>query len=347
MRSDLLDYELPTELIAQEPLEPRDQSRLFHIERGTTTFSHHIFAEIGEFLRPGDVLVLNNSKVIPARLFAKNQSGRELEILLLSQQKDSLWETLVKPGKKMKAGDVLSIESNEFFCSMKEKLKTGTYLLEFNLAGKDFWNALDKHGRMPLPPYITSSKSRKDQYQTVFADPEKLGSAAAPTAGFHFTPKLLASLEEKGVQIEYVTLHVGLGTFQPIRTKEVEKHPIHSEYFQVDEDVAEEITRAKQENRRIIAVGTTAARVMETFGDTRKLEGETNIYIYPGYDWQIVDGLITNFHLPRTSLLALVSSFAGPTNDQEKGVDIIKKAYAEAIKQKYRFYSFGDAMLIV
>ncbi|MFC1632779.1 tRNA preQ1(34) S-adenosylmethionine ribosyltransferase-isomerase QueA [Patescibacteria group bacterium] len=350
MRSDLFDYELPKELIAQEPLEPRDESRLFHLERGTNNFSHYIFKNIGQFLRDGDVLVLNNSKVIPARLRAVNEASHEFEILLLAQKGEDTWEALVKPGKKLKLGEDLIISKTGddlLSAKMEEKLSGGTYLLRFNVKGADFRKKLEKYGEVPLPPYITNSKSRKDQYQTVFADPDKEGSAAAPTAGFHFTPELLASLEKQGVQIEYVTLHVGLGTFQPIRTDEIEEHQIHSEYFEIDPEIAEKIKQAKQEKRRVISVGTTAARVLETFGASGALEGETDIYIYPGYEWKIVDGLITNFHLPKTSLLALVASFVADSTDPDSGIEIIKQAYAEAIKQKYRFYSFGDAMLII
>jgi S-adenosylmethionine:tRNA ribosyltransferase-isomerase len=372
------DYNLPKELIAQEPMKPRDHSRLF-ILHGLTQiydrfntdikFDHKRFYDIVDYLEKEDVLVMNNSKVFPARLIGKKaETGGKIEVFLLKGSTTpgpslKTWVCLVG-GKVRKAGQKVVFDKN-FFAEILKDNGDGTWEVRFNLSGKKFWSAVGKVGEMPLPPYIkklevkslpagkAGKKLERDDgksYQTVYADEKKLGSVAAPTAGFHFTKGLLAKLKKKGVQIEYVTLHVGLGTFAPVKADDIKKHKMHSEFVEVSGKTIGNILRAKSEGRRVIAVGTTSARTLETVFQSKKLEvrskkkfenfsGWTNIFIYPDYKFKIVDGMITNFHLPKSTLLMLVSAMAGREN--------ILRAYQEAIKKKYRFFSYGDAMLIL
>ena len=305
-------YDLPEELIAQDPLEDRSSSRLLVLDKETGATSHHIFKEITGYLKEGDCLVINDTKVIPARLIgAKEGTGAKIEILLLKRKENNIWETLVKPGKKAKVGTRI------------------------------FEEILDQLGQMPLPPYITHQLEDKNRYQTVYA--KHTGSAAAPTAGLHFTPELLKEIEEKGIDIARVTLHVGLGTFRPVKVDEITDHHMHSEFYQVDEEAAEKINRAKDSGHRVICVGTTSCRTIESAADEtghlKPTSGWTEIFIYPGYKFKILDGLITNFHLPESTLIMLVSALAGREH--------VLAAYEEAVQERYRFFSFGDAMLIV
>lgn len=335
------DYDLPLELIAQDPIPDRSSSRLLIADRKSGEISHRIFRDIKDELQKGDCLVINNTKVIPARLMgSKEDTGAVIEVLLLKRLENGEWECLVKPGKKAREGASISFGEGILRGEITKVCDDGNRHIRFVYEGI-FEEILDKLGEMPLPPYIKHKLLDRDRYQTVYAKYD--GSAAAPTAGLHFTPRLLEEIREKGVEIAEVTLHVGLGTFRPVKAETVEEHHMHTEHYIVSEKAAETINRAKKEGRRVIAVGTTSCRTLESAADgdgfVRAGENDTGIFIYPGYRFKIVDGLITNFHLPKSTLMMLVSAFAGR--------DFIMKAYSEAIKERYRFFSFGDAMLIV
>ena len=334
------DYNLPEELIAQTPLKKRDESRLMVLNREKQTIEHKYFKNIIDYLRPGDVLVRNNTKVIPARLYGKKETGANVEFLLLNNIEGDIWETIVRPGNKLHIGTKVIFGNGILKADILEVLPGGTRKVKFEYKGI-FNEILDKIGLMPLPPYIHEELNEKDRYQTVYAKYE--GSAAAPTAGLHFTDELLEKIKKKGIEIANVTLHVGIGTFRPVKEETVEAHKMHSEHFYIKEDDVNKINEAKKEGRRVIAVGTTSCRVLETIADentgmVKQIEDDTKIFIYPGYKFKCIDGLITNFHLPQSTLLMLVSALAGK--------DYIMKAYNEAVKEKYRFFSFGDAMFI-
>ncbi len=334
-------YELPEDLIAQDPLEDRSGSRLLVLDKETGEVSHHIFKEIVDYLEPGDCLVLNDTKVIPARLIgAKEDTGGRIEALLLKRREDNVWETLVKPGRKAKCGTRISFGGGLLTGEVVEIAEEGNRLIRFEYEGI-FEEILDQLGQMPLPPYITHQLEDKDRYQTVYA--RHTGSAAAPTAGLHFTPELLEIIADKGVDIAKVTLHVGLGTFRPVKAENILEHHMHSEYFQIDEEAAEKINRAKEKGSRVICVGTTSCRTIESAADAdgriKECSGWTDIFIYPGYQFKILDCLITNFHLPESTLIMLVSALAGREHTLA--------AYEEAVRERYRFFSFGDAMLVV
>ena len=334
-------YELPEELIAQDPLEDRSSSRLLVLDKESGAVSHHVFKEITEYLKEGDCLVINDTKVIPARLIgAKEGTGAKIEILLLKRKENNVWETLVKPGKKAKIGTRIIFGEGLLIGEVVGVVEEGNRLIQFTFEGI-FEEILDQLGQMPLPPYITHQLEDKNRYQTVYA--KHTGSAAAPTAGLHFTPELLREIEAKGVDIARVTLHVGLGTFRPVKVDEITDHHMHSEFYQVDADAAEKINRAKDSGHRVICVGTTSCRTIESAADEtghlKPCRGWTEIFIYPGYKFKILDCLITNFHLPESTLIMLVSALAGREH--------VLAAYEEAVKERYRFFSFGDAMLIV
>lgn len=339
LKSDFY-FDLPQELIAQDPLEDRSASRLLMLDKHTGEVSHHIFREIVDYLYPGDCLVLNNTKVIPARLLGEREgTGAHVEVLLLKRKEGDIWETLVKPGKKCKPGTRLLFGGGLLKAEVLETVEEGNRLIHFEYEGI-FEEVLDRLGEMPLPPYITHKLKDKNRYQTVYAKYE--GSAAAPTAGLHFTEALLRQIEEKGVDIAYVTLHVGLGTFRPVKEENVLEHHMHSEYYQVTSEAAEKINRAKHNGGRVICVGTTSCRTIESAADTNGVVqagcDNTEIFIYPGYRFQVLDALITNFHLPESTLVMLVSALAGREH--------VLSAYKEAISERYRFFSFGDAMFI-
>jgi len=342
MKLEDFDFELPKELIAQTPVEPRDSSRLMVIDRNTQKIVHSRFNRLVEFLKPGDVLVLNKTKVLPARIIGqKERTKARIEVLLLKRLSQDVWEILVRPAKRLKVGQKVIFGDGLLIGELKDVLVNGNRIMQFEYAGL-FEQVLDKLGEMPLPPYITSKLKDKERYQTVYA--RESGSAAAPTAGLHFTEELLNKIRSHGVDILSIILHIGLGTFRPVKTENIEDHQMHSEYFSIDQETAEKINRAKTEGRRIIAVGTTVVRTLESVANLSSenrivpMEGWTDIFIYPGYKFKIIDALITNFHFPRSTLIMLVSAFAGR--------ELILKAYDCAIKEKYRFYSFGDAMLI-
>ena len=333
-------FDLPEELIAQDPLEDRSSSRLLVLDKETGETSHHIFKEVINYLNPGDCLVLNNTKVIPARLIGhKEDTGAAIEVLLLKRKENDIWETLVKPGKKCKPGTKIVFGEGLLHATVLETVEDGNRLIQFSYEGI-FEEILDKLGEMPLPPYITHKLQDKNRYQTVYAKYE--GSAAAPTAGLHFTKELLRQIEEKGIDIAYVTLHVGLGTFRPVKVDNILEHHMHSEFYQVTKKAADKINKAKKEGHRVICVGTTSCRTVESAADENGMVKEgcdnTEIFIYPGYKFKVLDALITNFHLPESTLVMLVSALAGREH--------ILNAYEEAIREKYRFFSFGDAMLI-
>ena len=333
-------YELPQELIAQDPLEDRSSSRLMVLDKETGAVSHHVFREITSFLNPGDCLVLNNTKVIPARLMGvREETGGAVEVLLLKRHAGDVWECLVKPGKKARPGTRLAFGEGLLHAQVEDVVEDGNRLIRFFYDG--IWEeVLDRLGEMPLPPYITHKLQDKNRYQTVYAKFE--GSAAAPTAGLHFTPELLKEIQDMGVDLAYVTLHVGLGTFRPVKVENVKEHHMHSEYYQVSAEAAEKINRAKESGHRVICVGTTSCRTVESASDENgHLEeccDNTDIFIYPGYRFKVLDALITNFHLPESTLVMLVSALAGREH--------VLAAYEEAVKERYRFFSFGDAMLI-
>ena len=333
-------FDLPGELIAQDPLEDRASSRLMFLDKNTGEIEHHIFREITDYLNPGDCLVLNNTKVIPARLMGKKaETGAGIEVLLLKRKENDVWETLVKPGKKARPGTVIEFGDGLLKAEVLEIVEEGNRLIRFKYDGI-FEEVLDQLGEMPLPPYITHKLQDKNRYQTVYAKYE--GSAAAPTAGLHFTPELLQQIEQKGVSIAYVTLHVGLGTFRPVKEDNVLNHHMHSEYYEISQKAADLINQAKEQGGRVICVGTTSTRTIESAADEQgKLHacsGNTEIFIYPGYRFKVLDALITNFHLPESTLVMLVSALAGREQ--------VLHAYAEAVKERYRFFSFGDAMFI-
>ena len=334
-------FDLPQELIAQDPLEDRSSSRLLHLNKVTGETDHHVFKEIPGFLKPGDCLVLNNTKVIPARLLGqKEETGGHVEVLLLSRKEKDVWETLVKPGKKCKPGTKLAFGDGLLKAEVLETVEEGNRLIRFSYDG--IWEeVLDRLGEMPLPPYITHKLKDKNRYQTVYAKYE--GSAAAPTAGLHFTKELLKQIEDMGVKVTYVTLHVGLGTFRPVKEENVLDHHMHSEWYQVSEEAAKAINETKAAGGRVICVGTTSCRTVESASDdnghVRAESKDTQIFIYPGYKFKVMDGLITNFHLPESTLVMLVSALAGREH--------VLAAYEEAIRERYRFFSFGDAMVIL
>lgn len=334
-------FELPQELIAQDPLEDRSSSRLLHLNKVTGEVDHHVFKEVPGFLKPGDCLVLNNTKVIPARLLGEREgTGAHVEVLLLSRKEKDVWETLVKPGKKCKPGTRLSFGDGLLKAEVLETVEEGNRLIRFEYEG--IWEeVLDKLGEMPLPPYITHKLKDKNRYQTVYAKYE--GSAAAPTAGLHFTKELLKQIEDQGIKVVYVTLHVGLGTFRPVKEENVLDHHMHSEWYQVTPEAANTINETKKNGGRVICVGTTSCRTIESAADengyVRAESRDTQIFIYPGYQFKVLDGLITNFHLPESTLVMLVSALAGREH--------VLAAYEEAIRERYRFFSFGDAMIIL
>ena len=341
MKTSDFYYELPKELIAQDPLEDRSSSRLMHLDRNTGAVEHRHFRDIREYLKPGDCLVINDTKVIPARLYGRKEGTDALiEILLLKRKVNDVWETLVKPGKKCRPGAEISFGEGILKGKIIEVVEEGNRLIQFEYEGI-FEEILDRLGEMPLPPYIAHKLKDKNRYQTVYAKHE--GSAAAPTAGLHFTEELLEEIQSMGVRIAHVTLHVGLGTFRPVKVEEVTEHHMHSEFYVVEEEQAALINQTRKQGGRVIAVGTTSCRTLESAasedGTLKAGSGWTDIFIYPGYRFKILDGLITNFHLPESTLIMLVSAFAGKEH--------VLAAYEEAVREKYRFFSFGDAMLIL
>lgn len=340
MRKEDFNFDLPEELIAQDPLEDRSSSRLLVLDKETGKTEHHVFREIIDYLEAGDCLVINDTKVIPARLIgSKIGTDAKIEVLLLKRKENDVWETLVKPGKKAKIGTRISFGDRLLVGEVVDIVEEGNRLIHFEYEGI-FEEILDRLGQMPLPPYITHQLEDKNRYQTVYA--KHSGSAAAPTAGLHFTPELLKKIEEKGVQIARVTLHVGLGTFRPVKVDNILEHHMHSEFYQIEEEAAEKINTAKANGKRVIAVGTTSCRTIESAakedGTIAPVSGWTDIFIYPGYQFKVLDCLITNFHLPESTLVMLVSALAGREH--------VLNAYEEAIKERYRFFSFGDAMFI-
>ena len=340
MKLEEFDYDLPEELIAQIPIEKRDESRLMVLDRKNKTIEHKTFKSIIDYLEPGDCLVRNNTKVIPARLYGKKETGANVEFVLLKQIEGDIWETIVRPGNKLKPGTNVEFGDGLLKATVLDILDGGTRKVQFEYKGI-FNEILDQIGLMPLPPYIHESLKEKDRYQTVYAKYD--GSAAAPTAGLHFTPELLKKIEEKGVKIANVTLHVGIGTFRPVKEENIEDHEMHTEHFYIKQEDVDKINETKKQGKRVIAVGTTSCRVLETVADintglVKETEGDTGIYIYPGYKFKCIDGLITNFHLPKSTLLMLVSALAGR--------EFVLDAYNQAVKEKYRFFSFGDAMFI-
>ncbi len=340
MKVTEFDYELPEELIAQTPIEKRDESRLMVLNRKEHTIEHKTFKDIIDYLEPGDCLVRNNTKVIPARIYGKKETGANIEFLLLNNIEGDIWETIVRPGNKLHIGTKVIFGDGLLTAEILDTMPGGTRKVLFTYEGI-FNEILDKIGLMPLPPYIHEELKEKDRYQTVYAKYE--GSAAAPTAGLHFTKELLEKIEQKGIDIANVTLHVGIGTFRPVKEDTVEAHEMHSEHFYIKQEDCDKINKAKKNGKRVIAIGTTSCRVLETIanpedGTVEPIESDTQIFIYPGYKFKCIDGLITNFHLPQSTLLMLVSALAGK--------DYIMKAYNEAVKEKYKFFSFGDAMFI-
>ena len=333
-------FELPEELIAQYPLEKRDSSRLMVLDKKTGEIEHRKFHDILEYLNEGDTLVLNNTRVLPARLIGEEEeTGGKIEFLLLKRIEGDKWECLAKPGRKAKVGTVFTFGEGKLKAIVREIGEEGNRIIEFKYDGI-FEQVLDELGQMPLPPYIHEKLEDKERYQTVYS--KEKGSAAAPTAGLHFTEELLKEIKDKGVNIAYLTLHVGLGTFRPVKVDDVNNHVMHSEYYHLDKENADLINKTKEVGKRVIAVGTTSSRTLETIGDengrVREQSGWTDIFIYPGYKFKIVDNLITNFHLPESTLIMLVSALAGQDN--------IMNAYNTAVKEKYRFFSFGDSMFI-
>ena len=340
MRTADFYYDLPQELIAQDPLEDRSSSRLMHLDKETGALEHTDFKHIVNYLKPGDCLVVNDTKVIPARLYGhKKETGAVIEILLLKRRENDIWETLVKPGKKCRPGTVIVFGEGLLKGTVIDVVDEGNRLIQFSYEGI-FEEILDQLGQMPLPPYITHQLGDKNRYQTVYA--KHSGSAAAPTAGLHFTPELLEEIKAEGVEIAHVTLHVGLGTFRPVKADDILDHHMHSEFYRIEASEAEKINRAKESGHRVICVGTTSCRTVESAADEngklKECSGWTEIFIYPGYKFKVLDCLITNFHLPESTLIMLVSALAGREH--------VLAAYEEAVKERYRFFSFGDAMFI-
>lgn len=340
MKVSDFNYELPEELIAQHPYDKRDEARLMVLDRKTQKIEHKIFKDVIDYLEPGDCLVINNTKVLPARLYGNKDTGAKIEFLLLKRIEGDFWEVMVRPGNKLKPGTKVSFGNGILKAEILDVLDGGNRKVKFEYEGI-FNEILDQIGLMPLPPYIKERLKEKDKYQTVYAKYD--GSAAAPTAGLHFTEELLKQIKEKGVEIANVTLHVGIGTFRPVKVENVEEHSMHSEHYYIKSEDAEKINNAKRNGKRIIAVGTTSCRVLESVADengfVKAVEGDTSIFIYPGYKFKCIDNLITNFHLPESTLIMLVSSLAGR--------EFIMKAYNEAVKERYLFFSFGDAMMIL
>ncbi|MEJ6952042.1 tRNA preQ1(34) S-adenosylmethionine ribosyltransferase-isomerase QueA [Natronospora cellulosivora (SeqCode)] len=339
MKVDEFDYYLPEELIAQKPMEKRDQSRLMVLNKNNGSIEQGVFANIVDYLDEGDLLILNNSKVIPARLFGKKlPTGTDIEVLLLNEVEDDIWEVLVKPGRRVKKGVKISF-GEKMSAETLDYTDFGGRLMRFEYDGK-FDNIIDDLGKLPLPPYIHEDLEKPDRYQTVYA--KNRGSVAAPTAGLHFTTELFDKLSNKGIDIAYLTLHVGLGTFRPVKVDDIKEHKMHAEYYQLEESTADLINEKKEMNKRIVAVGTTSTRTLEAIasekGKIEPAKGWTDIFIYPGFEFKVVDALITNFHLPKSTLMMLISAFAG----KEK----VMSAYEKAVEERYRFFSFGDAMLI-
>ena len=339
MKVSEFNYDLPEELIAQVPIKNRDESRLMVVNREKRTIEHKTFKDIIDYLEPGDCLVRNNTKVIPARLYGKKETGANVEFLLLNNIEGDIWESIVRPGNKLHVGTKVIFGDGLLEAEILDIMPGGTRKVKFSYQGI-FNEILDQIGLMPLPPYIHETLKDKDRYQTVYAKYD--GSAAAPTAGLHFTNELLEKIKEKGIEIANVTLHVGIGTFRPVKEDEVEKHDMHTEHYYIKQEDVDKINNAKKNGKRIISVGTTSCRVLETVADenglVKEIEGDTNIFIYPGYKFKCVDNLITNFHLPQSTLLMLVSALSDK--------DFMLEAYKEAVKDKYRFFSFGDAMYI-
>ena len=341
MKTSDFYYDLPEELIAQDPLEDRTASRLLVLDRQTGTVEHKIFSDVIDYLNKGDCLVINNTRVIPARLIGEKEgTGGKVEVLLLKRRANDVWETLVKPGKKLRPGAKITFGDGRLRAEVLEVVEEGNRLVKFCYEGI-FEEILDSLGEMPLPPYITHKLEDKEMYQTVYAKYD--GSAAAPTAGLHFTKELLSKIEEKGIKIASITLHVGLGTFRPVKVDDVNNHHMHTEWYEVNAEAADIINETKRNGGRVICVGTTSCRTIESVADEngymKAKTGETDIFIYPGYKFKVMDGLITNFHLPESTLVMLVSAFAGKEN--------VLSAYETAVKEKYRFFSFGDAMILI
>ena len=342
LKTSDFDFYLPEELIAQHPLERRDASRLLALDKETGAVSHHHFYDLPQFLRPGDCLVLNNSRVLPARLIGHRlPGGGACEVLLLTDKGDGLWECLVRPGRKLKPGaQVVFGDGSRLTATVEAEVSGGNRLVRFHYDGI-FLEVLEELGKMPLPPYIKEVLQDSERYQTVYSKIN--GSAAAPTAGLHFTPELLKQVEDMGVKLCYVTLHVGLGTFRPVKAEDISEHEMHSEYCMISADVAQTINETRKNGGRVICVGTTSCRTIESFaaedGTLKESAGWTNIFIYPGYRFKVLDGLITNFHLPESTLIMLVSALAGREH--------VLAAYEEAVRERYRFFSFGDAMIIL
>lgn len=338
MKTSDFYYDLPQELIAQTPMEPRDMSRLMVIDKNTGEIEHKIFKDLIDYLRPGDCLILNDTRVIPARIYGvKKETGAVVEFLLLKQSENNVWECLCKPGKRAKAGTSFVFGDGIVECEVVDVTDDGNRKVQFKCDSKEIYAILDKIGKMPLPPYITEELKNGELYQTVYS--KELGSAAAPTAGLHFTEEMLKKIEEKGIKIGYVTLHVGLGTFRPVKVDDVKNHKMHSEHYHISKETADLINDTKKNGGRVIAVGTTSTRTLESVatknGCICEDEDDTSIFIYPGYEFKCIDGLVTNFHLPESTLIMLISAFAGYDN--------VMNAYKIAVDEKYRFFSFGDA----
>lgn len=338
MKTSDFYYDLPQELIAQTPMEPRDMSRLMVIDKNTGEVEHKIFKDLIDYLRPGDCLILNDTRVIPARIYGvKKETGAVVEFLLLKQSENNVWECLCKPGKRAKIGTEFVFGDGIVECEVVDITDDGNRKVQFKCDSKEIYNILDKIGKMPLPPYITEELQNGELYQTVYS--KELGSAAAPTAGLHFTEEMLKQIEDKGIKIGYVTLHVGLGTFRPVKVDDVTKHKMHSEHYHISKETADLINDTKKNGGRVIAVGTTSTRTLESVatknGCICEDEDDTSIFIYPGYEFKCIDGLVTNFHLPESTLIMLISAFAGYDN--------VMNAYKIAVEEKYRFFSFGDA----
>ena len=341
MKTSDFFYELPQNLIAQTPVEPRDSSRLMVLDKTSGEIEHRIFRDLTDYLHEGDCLVLNDTRVIPARIYGvKKETGAVVEFLLLKQKENNCWECLCKPGKRAKIGTEFVFGEGIVDCEVCDITDDGNRIIRFNCDSKEIYNILDKIGKMPLPPYITEELKNGERYQTVYS--RELGSAAAPTAGLHFTKEMLKKIEDMGVKVCYVTLHVGLGTFRPVKVDDVTQHKMHSEHYQISKQTADIINQTKQNGKRVISVGTTSTRTLESVatknGCICEDEDDTSIFIYPGYEFKCVDALVTNFHLPESTLIMLVSALAGYDN--------IMNAYKTAVEEKYRFFSFGDAMFI-